>query len=63
MTITAPADAGNYVVSSTATIPQNVYSPNTVLSTSYSFMLTVLSDCVDTNLTDKIINDMTTQVS
>jgi hypothetical protein len=61
-TITALADIGVYTITSTATIPQEE-SMGVNRSTSYSFTLTVQSDCVNTILTDKIINAMSTKVS
>ena len=63
MTITAPVDVGTYIVASTATIPQNAFNSNTVLSTNYSFTLTVQHDCVNTVITDLTITDMITEVS
>ena len=41
LTITAPSDVGIYVVTSTATIPQNSFGTNTVSTKTYSFTLTV----------------------
>ena len=61
-TITAPADIGIYTITSTATIPQDD-GTGVNRSTSYSFTLTVQSDCVNTILTDKIIYAMSTKVS
>ena len=61
-TITALAEIGVYTITSTATIPQEE-SMGVNRSTSYSFTLTVQSDCVNTILTDRIINAMSTKVS
>ena len=63
MTITSPADVGIYVVTSTATIPQNSFGTNTILTKSYSFTLTVRSDCFNTVLNDRTIDDMSNKVS
>ena len=61
--ITAPADVGAYTILSTATIPQNAFSTNTVLTTSYSFTLTVQSDCLNTVITERTITNMSNKVS
>ena len=62
ITITAPNDIGVYTITSTATIPQD-NGTGVNRSTSYSFTLIVQSDCVNTIITDKVINAMTTKVS
>ena len=62
MTITAPSDVGLYTITSTATIPQNAFGTNTVLSTSYGFVMTVQHDCMITTITDRVINEMVTIV-
>ena len=62
ITIAAPAEIGVYTITSTATIPQD-NGTGVNRSTSYSFILTVQSDCVNTSITDKIINAMSTKVS
>lgn len=63
MTITTSADLGVYIVTSTATIPQNEFSSNSAISKDYFFTLNVLSDCVNSSLTDKNINAMSNTVS
>ena len=63
MTITAPADVGIYVITSTVIIPQNSFSTNTALTTNYSFTLIVQSDCVNTVIENKTIIDMSYKVS
>ena len=63
MTITAPADVGIYVITSTVTIPQNSFSTNTALTTNYSFTLVAKSDCVNTVIENKTIIDMSYKVS
>ena len=62
ITITAPTDIGVYTITSTAKIPQDD-GTGVNRSKSYSFILTVQSDCVNTSITDKIINAMSTKVS
>lgn len=63
ITFTAPVDIGVYTITSTSTIPQNALSSNTMLSKSYSFTLTVQSDCVNTIISDKVINSMSNKIS
>ena len=63
ITSTTLADVGVYFITSTATIPSNTTGMIAALFTSYSFTLTVLSDCVKTMITDKVINEMTNKVS
>ena len=61
--ITDLADVGVYTITSTAIIPQNAFSTNTVLTTNYSLTLTVQSDCLNTVITDRTILAMTNKVS
>ena len=58
MNITDHSVVGVYIVTSTAEIPSNTTGMSTALTTSYSFTLTVQSDCVNTVITDKTINNM-----
>ena len=62
ITIAAPAEIGVYTITSTATIPQD-NGTGVNRNTSYSFTLIVQSDCVNTSITDKTINAMSTKVS
>lgn len=62
-TITAPADIGVYTITSTATIPQVDPATTNNRFTSYDFVLTVQSDCVNTSLTTRVINNMSVLVS
>lgn len=57
--ISAPLDVGVYVVTATSEIPQ--VDPGTGVNriTVSSFIITVVSDCTITSLTDKVITDMT----
>ena len=63
ITSTTLADVGVYLITLIATIPLNTTGMSAALSKSYSFKLTVLSDCVNTMITDKVINEMTNKVS
>ena len=62
ITITNLSDIGVYTITSTATIPQDD-GTGVNRSTSYSFTLIVQSDCVNTTITDKSVNAMSTKVS
>ena len=56
--VTEPAEIGVYTIISTATIPSNTTGMNTAFMKSYSFTLTVQSDCVNTVILDKQIDNM-----
>ena len=62
ITIANLSDIGVYNITSTATIPQDD-GTGVNRSTSYSFTLIVQSDCVNTTITDKSVNAMSTKVS
>ena len=62
ITITAPTDIGVFFITSTATIPQDD-GTGVNRSKSCSFTLTVQSECVNTSITNKTINAMSTKIS
>jgi hypothetical protein len=59
MTITAPADIGTYSVTTTSTIPQVDPSTGANRFIASTFNIVVASDCTNTAITSKAINDMT----
>jgi hypothetical protein len=59
MTITAPADIGTYSVTTTSTIPQVDPSTSANRFITSTFNILVASDCTNTAITSKTINDMT----
>ena len=63
MTTTNPSDVGVYIINTTAEIPQIDLVTGVNRKTSYSFTLTVRSDCVLTSITDSPIVNMSNKVS
>jgi len=51
------ADVGIYTVDVTATIPQ-ILQPSGTLSTLHSFDVTIESDCLDSVINDRVVDDM-----
>jgi len=59
LTIVSPLNVGIYIINTSAEIPQeNPLTPGFNRKTSSSFTLTVQSDCINTQILDKIIADM-----
>jgi hypothetical protein len=56
------SDVGVYSIIVTATIPQ-VLAPGGTISTSFTLLVTIESDCKLSTITDRLINDMTCQIS